>query len=179
VTEQTQTNQVAGGDEDEWDDAKSAFPGMEDLDNRLVAIYARKAGERKNPEGKLYPFIETVTVVLDNGLDGNAFTETVPAVEGEPIRLDDFQHSTTGLVARLRHRVEGKSAAGTALRIRPMLGRINSQPSQRNKKVLAYSIAEPTDRDKEIAGSFREYLRTVSAELKAKDAKAEDVEAFD
>lgn len=183
---QQETNQRAVTEEDEeWmDGASSAFPKAENLapavppnygPGRLLAIWAVSKGERKNDEGKLYPFVETVTLVLDNGPDGSQTDELVgPA----PVKLEGFQHSTTGLVSRLLKRVDGTSAKGVKLRYRPMVGRLNTQASSRNKNVPAFSISEPTADDMVVARKYKDMILAINAELEAKDKSAEDDEAF-
>lgn len=161
--------------EEFYDDATSGFPAIEDLDGRLVAIWALDKGEAvSTTNNKKYPFIETVTFVLDDGVDGDKISELVP----EAPRELEFRHSTTGLVARLRGRV-GRVDADNKPVFKPMLGRINSQPSRANKKVLAYSIAEPTDYDRAVANDHETAIRAISARLTKEAAKSEDTEAFD
>lgn len=185
-TAQRETNQRAVTEEDEeWmDGASSAFPKVENLapsvppnygPGRLVAIWALKNGTRKGDNGT-YPFVETVTLVLDNGPDGSQVDELVgPA----PVKLDAFQHSTTGLVARLTKRVDGVNARGVKLRYRPMIGRLNTQASKANKNVAAFSIAEPTAADMEVARGYKDMITGINKALEAADATAEDTEAFD
>ena len=144
-------------DNDLFDGAKNEFASMEDLDGRLVAIWVTGKGTRESKtSGKQYEYCETVTLVLDNGLDGTKVTDLVPAA---PHTLDGFQHSTGGLVARLRTRV------GTP---KPLVGRINSQPSKVNKQVRAYGISEPTEGDVAIVQANRALIVKVRDELQAK-----------
>lgn len=172
--------------EDEfYDDATSAFPSIEHLApsvppnfgaGRLVAIWAKENGTAKSStNNKDYGFTETITLVLDDGPDGDQVNELVPAA---PQRLD-LRHSTTGLYSRLRLRAEGVNAKGVPLRFRPMIGRINTQASRNNKNVPAYSIAEPTDADREIVMKFKDDIVAINKELEAKAAKSEDDAAFE
>ncbi len=173
-------------DDAEWMDGASAtFPKAENLapsippkfgPGRLVAIWAQKNGARKNDSGKEYPYVETLTLVLDDGPDG---TQTDDLVGPAPVQLREFQHSTSGLVARLAKRVEGVNAKGVKLRYRPMIGRMNTQPSKQNKNVAAFSIAEPTATAMEIARNHKALILSINAELEAADQKAADAEAFD
>lgn len=175
-----ETTPAVTAEDEEWmDGAKAAFPSVENLApsvppaygaGRLVAIYARENGVGKGDNGP-YPYVETITLVLDNGPDGTQFDDLTPEVKGEPVRLE-LRHSTTGLVSRLKPRV-GKPSGN-----RPMVGRINTQASSRNKNVPAYSIAEPTAADMEVARRHKEYIKTVNAELDAAQAKSEDENAF-
>jgi hypothetical protein len=184
---QQETNQRAiSEDDEEWmDGASSAFPKAENLapavppnygPGRLLAIWALSTGERKNDEGKLYPFVETVTLVLDDGPDGSQTDELVgPA----PVKLEGFQHSTTGLVSRLLKRVEGTNAKGVRLKYRPMVGRLNTQASSRNKNVPAFSIAEPTAADMDIVRKHKDMILSINKGLEAADKASEDSEAFE
>lgn len=169
----TQEQNATGTEDEFYDDAQSAFPSIEDLDGRLVAIWADSSGTRKGDSGT-YTFVETDTMVLDDGVDGTVGTDIVPFTggkDGEPILLEGFQHSTTGLVSRLKGRIGRKTT--------PMLGRINSQPSKVNKRVLAYSIAEPTEYDKDVARALRQAIIVHTATRVERAQKADDTAAFE
>lgn len=180
-----ETATAVENDDDEWmDGASSTFPKVDDLapsippnygPGRLVAIWAQKNGTRKNDQGKEYPYVETLTLVLDDGPNGDQTSELVgPA----PVQLEGFQHSTSGLVARLSKRVEGVNAKGIKLRYRPMIGRMNTQASKVNKNVAAFSIAEPTEEDMVIARKYKDMITGINKSLQEADEKAEDAEAF-
>jgi len=127
--------------EDEFDDAKSAYITMDDLDGRLALIWP--TGIRENmpgANGKPYDAVEAQYVILDGDT-----AELIPAI---PCKVDDGLFSAGAVVNKLKPRVKAKNP-------RPLLGRFDSRPSQQNKKVLAYGIAEPTDEDKAVA---RQYL---------------------
>lgn len=183
---QQETNQQAISEEDEeWmDGASSAFPKVENLapsippnygPGRLVAIWALKNGTRKGDNG-IYPFVEGVTLVLDNGPDGSQTDDLVGAA---PVKLEGFQHSTTGLVARLAKRVDGVNAKGIKLRYRPMIGRLNTQASSRNKNVPAFSISEPTVEDMAVAREYKDMILSINKGLEDAEKAAEDTEAFE
>ena len=133
---------------DLFDGASSTFPSKKDLDGRLIAIWATGQGSRQGTNGKPYPYVETDTMVLDGEV-----TELITEV---PSVLPAFQHSTTGLVARLKGRIGNP---------KPMIGRMNSQPSRVNRDVLAYSIAEPTAADMDIIRKHEALIRAKSAEM--------------
>jgi hypothetical protein len=181
----TESTAPITAEDEEWMDGASAeFPKAENLaptvppnfgPGRLVAIWAQSAGSRKNDKGKDYPFVQTLTLVLDNGPDGDQTDEVIGSA---PVRLDDFQHSTTGLVARLQKRVTGVNAKGVALKYRPMIGRMNTQASSQNKNVAAFSISEPTPADMMVARKYKDMIMAINAELEAKDTQAEDEAAF-
>lgn len=160
--------------DDFYDGAQSAFPSIEDLDGRLVAIWADSTDTRKGDSG-MYPFVETDTMVLDDGEAGGVFTELVPSVyDGEdvvPLILEGFQHSTTGLVSRLKPRIGRK--------VTPLIGRVNSQPSKVNKRVLAYSIATPDENDMATARSLRSVIVAHTEARRAAKQKSEDTAAFE
>lgn len=180
-------------DQDEfYDDATEAFPSVDDLAplasaknpdtiGRLVAIWAVKNGEAKGDNGT-YPYTESITLVLDDGPDGDQATELVgPA----PVRLE-LRHSTTGICSRLKPRVAGKGKAtdahpeGVPLRFRPMLGRVNTKASTKYKKGSpAVSIAAPSDADREIINRHKDLIIAINRELEADAAKNEDQAAFD
>lgn len=174
---------VTAEDEEWMDGAKTAFPSIENLapsvppafgDGRLVAIWARENGVAKGDRGP-YPYVESITLVLDNGPDGTQVDELIPQA---PYRLD-LRHSTTGLVSRLKPRVDGNHPkTGVPLRTRPMIGRVNTQASRTNKNVAAFSIADPTPADMIIAREHKDLITSINAELTAADNKSEDENAF-
>jgi hypothetical protein len=185
-------------DEDsEWMDGASAtFAKAEHLApsippnfgaGRLVAIWAQENGTRKNDKGKEYPFVSTLTLVLDEGPNGQAWltgtdgwaADASQVIPASPVRLEEFQHSTGGLVARLQKRVTGLSAKGVPLRFRPMIGRMNTQPSSQNKNVAAFSISEPTAADMTVARKYKDMITAINAELEAKESTDEDAKAFE
>lgn len=179
------TKAVTAEDEEWMDGASATFPKAENLApsvppnfgaGRLVAIWALENGTRKNDKGKEYPYVNTLTLVLDNGPDGD---QTDEVIGNAPVRLEDFQHSTGGLVARLNKRVTGVNAKGVKLKYRPMIGRMNTQPSSQNKNVAAFSISEPTAEDMAVARQYKDMITAINKELEEKDTKSEDAEAFE
>jgi len=190
------TKAVTADDEEWMDGASNAFPKAEHLApvnppnfgaGRLVAIWALDEGTRKNEKGVVYPFVNTITVVLDEGPNPAAWAAGSEGWDAEasnligeaPVRLDDFQHSTGGLVARLRKRLTGKNAKGLPLKFRPMVGRMNTQASKSNNKVAAFSISEPTAEDMVVARTHKDMITAINKELESAVTKAEDTEAFD
>jgi len=193
------TKAITSEDEEWMDGASATFAKAEHLapslppnfgDGRLVAIWAQENGTRKstNPGGKDYPFVSTVTLVLDEGTNGQDWltgangwdAEASTVIPAAPVRLDDFQHSTGGLVARLSKRVTGVNVkTGTPLKYRPMIGRMNTRASAQNKNVPAFSISEPTAADMVIARKYADMIKGINAELEAKDKKTEDQAAFE
>lgn len=173
--------------EDEfYDEATEAFPSIEDLVplansknpdtvGRLVAIWAIENGSSKGENGT-YPWTNTVTLVLDDGPDGDQSTDLVgPA----PQKLN-LRHSTTGIQSRLAPRVEGTNKAGVPLRFRPMIGRVNTKASTRYKKGSpAVSISAPTEADQAIILAHKDLIISINKELENKANKAEDEAAFE
>jgi hypothetical protein len=179
VTDSTSTN------EDEfYDDASSEFPSPEDLCptdpkgpvvGRLVAIWAVENGSAKGENGP-YPYTESITLVLDDGPNGDLATALIGKA---PQRLD-LRHSTTGIQSRLRGRVEGVNAKGVPMKYRPMIGRVNTRPSTKYKKGSpAFSIAEPTPEDRAVIDAHKAEIIAINRELEAKDKEAENAAAFD
>jgi hypothetical protein len=161
-----------------YDDATDGFVKVEHLapslppnfgEGRLLAIWATGRGTRTNKEGKVYPYVETITVTLDDGPEGlDAPGWEADAAELAPEgwnRFDKFQHSTGSLVARLDKRLTGRDKNDVPLRFRPYIGRLNTQPSRNNKNVAAYSISSPTEADRETIRAFGDKLRAINVEL--------------
>jgi len=140
---------MATEDNDPFDSATSEYLTMDDLATggpghktdapvgRLLIIWAQ--GMRTDLPGTngTYDAVEARYVVLDG--DTTEKIDTIPCV------VTDGLFSAGQFVSKLKHRVGGK----------PLLGRVDSRPSTRNKKVLAYGFADPTETDKKLA---REYL---------------------
>lgn len=176
MTDQTSTTPA----EDEFfDSATSEFAAKEDLKDRLVAIWnTGKTGQRKSEAtGKPYEYVETVTLVLDDGPNGwqakrpEGDPNLVASVaEHGPARLDGFQWSATGVYTRtVKRPVGGK----------PMIGRINSKPNKTKGMSPPWSIAEMTEEDKVTAREHRDLLISITEELAKAAQKSEDDAAFE
>lgn len=187
-----------------YDEATEEFPSVNDLvpgahnmikdtvDGRLVAIWAISNGRQQKKDGTSYPYTETLTLVMDDGLDGKQFTELIgPAPQELKLR-----YSTGGLVARLSPRVDGmipakKDEDGKEIspavpqRFRPMVGRINARPSKEVKNGSpAISISKVTgspteEADKAILAKYRSAIVEINERLEAKAQEAEDAKAFE
>lgn len=164
-----------------YDEATEEFASKDDLKDRLVAIWVTgKKGMRpaSSPTGKPYPWVETITLVLDDGPDGTAFTDLVPAA---PQRLDAFQYSQGGLVSRLEPRINKKDGDGNPI-YRPMIGRINSRKNKIKGYSDSWSISQPTEDDKVTIEAFTDVLKGITAEIKELRETAPDSDeqqAFD
>lgn len=173
------TTSTTTAEDEFFDDAAETFPGKEDLKDRLVAVWALGRGQDKNPEGKAYPYVTGVTLVLDDGPDGWSPTsikegETVPnlvpSVAEDGLQEIALRWSTGGMVARLDPRV-GKTT-------KPMIGRINVRKNKTAGRSPSWSISSPTDEDKAIARTHVEAIKAITARIE-KEAEAKvDAEAF-
>jgi hypothetical protein len=177
----TDTNTTTAGEDEFFDSATSEFPAKEDLNGRLVAIWnTGKTGTRKSEANNdTYGYVETVTLVLDDGpddwyatnikrmaIDGKGDPAVgaddclVPSVRlNGPQRLDDFQWSATGIYSRASKRKVGD---------KPMIGRINSKKNAKKGFSDAWSIAEMTEDDKVTARKYLDVFREISAEMQKK-----------
>jgi hypothetical protein len=163
-----------------FDEAKEEFPSKEDLKDRLVAIWVTgKQGERKSdiPGNKSYEWIETITLVLDDGPDGSSFTDLVPAA---PQRLDAFQLSFSGATARLKPRINLRGKDGQPS-YKPMIGRVNSRKNKVKGMSDSWSIASPTPEEAAfVTANHADRLRAITAEVKAmREGTGSDDAAFD
>jgi hypothetical protein len=157
-------------DDDLFEPAKSEFPAKEDLKDRLVAIYPTgKVGTRKSQAtNKEYGWVETTTVVLDDGPDGTSVTDLVgPA----PQVLRNFQWSAAGIFSRVEQKRTNPSVPGT-------VGRINSMKNKIKGMADAWSISTPTEDEMAIARQFGAECRAARDEIKAARAKDADEDAF-
>ena len=157
-------------DDDLFEPAKSEFPAKEDLKNRLVAIYPTgKSGTRKSAANdKAYGWVETITVVLDDGPNGDSVTDLVgPA----PQVLRNFQWSAGGIFSRVEQKMTNPSVPGT-------VGRINSRPNSKKGLADAWSISTPTEDEMAIARKFAAQCKAARDEIKAARQQLEDEAAF-
>lgn len=180
-------NTSAATEDEFYDEATEAFPSVSDLVplahsknpdtvGRLVAIWAIENGKSKGQSGKDYGYTETITLVLDDGPDGDQTTDLIgPA----PVKLP-LRHSTTGIHSRLAPRVEGTNKAGVPLRFRPMIGRVNTKASTSYKGGSpAVSISAPTEADQAIILSHKDLIIQINKEMEAKASQAENEAAFE
>jgi hypothetical protein len=187
------------GVEDEfYDEANDEFPSVNDLvvgahnkikdqvDGRLVAIWARENGVGKGQDGP-YDYTDALVLVLDDGPDGTHVTDLIGSAPQElPLRF-----STKGIQSRLAPRVDGmtpvkRDADGNVIvpsvpqKFRPMTGRVNARPNTTRKDGSPpIGIAKPTDEDKVILQKFKEQIIEINQRLEAKATQAEDAKAFE
>lgn len=171
--------------EDEfYDDTTVDFPSVKNLapgvrdgfgPGRLVAIWAISNGEAPGKRGKPYGYTETVTLALDDGPDSDRYDELVGRA---PSRVA-MRHSTGYIHTKLKDRVTGKNGDGVPLRWRPLIGRVNTQPSNDNEDVAAFGLAPKEPSDVAIIQRHKALIISINKEMEANEAKAEDKAAFE
>lgn len=173
------TTQAAEPEDEFFDEATETFPGKEDLKDRLVAVWALDRGMDKNDDGKPYPFVTSVTLVLDDGpngwsptsvKDGDTVPNLVPSV-ADGLTEIPLRWSTGGMVARLDPRVGNTT--------KPMIGRINVRKNKTSGRSPSWSISAPTEDDKATARAVASQIKAVTERLIAEANKAADAGAFD
>jgi hypothetical protein len=183
-----------------YDEATEEFPSVNDLvpladqkknptsTGRLVAIWPLENGESPKSNGTgVYPWTDSITLVLDDGPDGDQATNLI----GEAPQEVKLRHSTAGIQTRLAPRLEGMTkprrhpetkeiiAPAVPQRFRPMIGRVNTRPSTVQKGgSLAISIAKPTKEDEAIIQAHKALIIEINQRLEKKDTEAEDAKAF-
>lgn len=192
--------------EDEfYDEAAEEFPSIADLivgahsgikgelKGRLIAVWPRKNGTSPSRTGgDPYGWSDAVVLVLDDGPDGKMFTDQIgPA----PVEMDSIRFSTSGTFSRIGPRLDGFTkprrnedgeiiVAARPQKYVPLIGRLQAQPAREKGNNPPIRIVpmtgSPTEADdKAIAARYKAEIIDISAKLKAKDAEAEDAEAFE
>ena len=186
--------------EDEfYDEATDEFPSVNDLvpgahnritdqvDGRLVAIWAKENGKRKNDRGEFYDYTDAYVLVLDDGPGGDQATQLIGPAPWE----GQLRFSTSGTHSRLAPRVEGMTKArkdesgvviapAVPMKFRPLIGRINAKPSTKVKNGSpAIGISKPADEDKPIIQKYKAEIVEINKRLEAKATEAEDAAAFE
>jgi hypothetical protein len=159
-------------DDDVFESSSDEFASKFHLRDRLVMIYPTgKTGTRPGENGKAYEWVETYTVVLDDGPEGwqaqvmdmdsgSMVPNLVDSVELDGVQvLKGFQWSAGGVVARLK----GKSPAENNGVPVGLLGRIDAKAQK--GRAAAWRPNPPTEADK---------ARAVEPEIKAARLKARD-----
>jgi hypothetical protein len=128
--------------DDPFDDARSAFVKMDDLEGRLLLITATDHGTRASTlpgqVGKEYVWVETTTVVLDGEI-----TELIDEV---PTVLDGFQFSGSTVTGMLKPKIRTG---------RPTLGRLVKQKARQKGFSDAWALAKVEDeKDRELARTW-------------------------
>jgi hypothetical protein len=169
-----------------FDDAQATFANKLDLKDRLVLVWVTgKHGTEKGANGP-YEWYETFTLVLDDGPNwtGQVYDAEkevmrpvlVPSVAGEgPQLLERFRYSFGGMVARLALRVTGDKPKS----FKPMLGRLNSRPNAVKGMAPSWSVAEPTEDDRQIAIKHADLIRQTSEKVRTLVNGGTDEDAFE
>jgi len=187
VTDTVNGTTPADDDDDGlFDAASDTFPSKFDMRDRLVAVYPTGlTGERKSEQtGKPYTWVETTTVVLDDGPEGwqemvrddhgNLQPNLIPSVkEHGPQVLLNHQWTAGGVVARLLPRLPGPDG-----RPGSQVGRINSRPNKTKGANPSWSISKPTEEDMTTARQYADVCRQARADIVAKRVAAVDNDAF-
>jgi len=129
--------------EDEFETAKTEYVRLEDLDGRLCVFDALRMGEKTGTDGP-YPFI-TANVIVVDGPEAEIAGVKVPGV------VEGLHVIASGVIPQLEPYV-GKH--------KPFLARLDSVPSNRNRKIKVMGVKkhEVTDADKAAArGPWRAY----------------------
>jgi hypothetical protein len=169
-----------------FDDAQATFANKLDVKDRLVLVWATgKHGTRKGANGP-YAWYDTFTLVLDDGpkWTGEVYDSEkdatrpilVPSVAQEgPQLLENFQYSFGGMTSRLASRVTGDKPKN----FKPMLGRINSRPNKTKGMAASWSVAEPTQEEREIAIKHADLIREISEKVRTLANGGTDEDAFE
>jgi hypothetical protein len=122
-------------EDDDFDTPQSTFVGIEHVDGRLIVCFPQRVIQKTSKNsGDKYDVVIADVIVIDGELNEH--------ITHLPFLVEEMHISAGGPVSQLRPKV-GKG--------KPFLTRVNSQPSQYNKRVLAYGFGDPTDADKMMA----------------------------
>jgi hypothetical protein len=123
----------------------SSQAGIADLDGRALVIFPRerKQMEPRDKDSKPYEAIFCDVIVLDGALDRKAAEVGITEL---PLTLTNFMFTSWQIRENLKPRLAAAAAGGKP--VVPMLGRINSQKSQKNSGGRSYGI-EAVDARKE------------------------------
>jgi hypothetical protein len=134
-------------DEDEFDDARSGFVKQDDLEDRLLLVYAHEIGERESTlpgqSGKMYNYVVTTAHVLSGQVEG--------LIDEVPMVLEEFQFSGINVVGQLKPKIRSK---------RPLLGVLTRRPAQKRGMQDSWVFEPPTDQQKARA---RKYIAALKA----------------
>jgi len=184
------TDVNTGTNEDEfYDEAADEFPTKEDFEDRLVAIWPTgKTGTRPSEQAGQdpYPWVETITMALDDGPDGTAGTgnrsDKAPYLvgpAGTPEAVAEaFQWSATGVYSRVQPRIRKKLADGEP-DYRPVIGRINRRKNAKKGFSDSWSLGKPTEDDKPTVKAHEQAIRAMTARVAKERGEAEDAAAFE
>lgn len=184
------TDPNASTNEDEfYVEAEDEFPVKEDFEDRLVAIWPTgKTGTRPSEQAGQdpYPWVETITMALDDGPDGaslpGARSDKSPFLIGpagsDTAVAEAFQWSATGVYSRVEPRLRKKMADGTTPDYRPVIGRINRRKNAKKGFSDSWSLGKPVEADRAAVKAHEATLRKITARVAKERAEAEDAAAF-
>lgn len=111
----------------EFDDPTTEFVTIDDLDGRTICVFAKESqiAESTKPGGKPYPKVIADVIVLDGPV-----TDKIAEL---PMLVPDMHLSATAVVASVKPGVRTK---------RPIMGKVDSRPSQYNRQVKAYGLQQ-------------------------------------
>jgi hypothetical protein len=166
------------------DDSQEVFPTKDDMKDRLVLVWVTgKTGTRKSDATqKSYTWVETTTMVVDDGpnwtgtvFDPDAQTSReirIPSVaENGPTILENFQFSFGGMVSRLQQRI---GPDGKPKTFKPLFGRINSRPNKTKGMAPSWSVATPTAEEHQAYAPFAAQIREISARMEKASAVVDE-----
>jgi len=128
-------------DDGDFDSATTDYLTINDLDGRLLLVWAMEKSTESGTTGP-YTMIVSDVVVLDGEI-----TDTMRALgyQSVPFLSARMHLSNKQIAEKLSARVgNGK----------PLLTRVTSKPSKINRSVLAFWFSEPTEEDKGIARAY-------------------------
>lgn len=126
---------------DPFDQATSEYPTVDDLGvNRLVLVYPKSIGKAQGSNGE-YEYVTADVIPLDG--DTNDKIDSVgtlsPAIE---MRFQGVR-TVPALKAQLKKRKDDEAP-------RPVLARMEGQPSRQNKKNMVWGFGPFTEADREL-----------------------------
>ena len=140
----TDTN-AAGADVLDFEDPTTEFVTIEDIDGRTVAVFGKEIRRDKGKsDGKEYDKVIADVIVLDGPV-----TDKITEV---PMLIPDMHLSAGAVVGAVR---------GTVRTGKPVMGKVDSRPSQYNKKVMAYGLQKV---DAEVKNRYAPAVRQVLAQ---------------
>lgn len=172
-----------------YDDAQDDFPAKEDFENRLVAIWPTgKTGTRIGENGQEYPWVETYSMVLDNGTTtlqevaitgGGDRSDGEPYLVGEaPALAEGIQWSATGVYSRVAPRLTKRLPDGT-VDYRPVVGRINRRKNAKKGLADSWSLSKPTEEDRPKIRALESELMAMTQRVRGERQADSDKAAFD
>lgn len=200
----TQNTGTTAPEDEFYEDAQDNFPSKWDFEDRLVAVWPTgKTGTRVGENGKEYPWIETITMALDDGPDGDKGEGLTGdreefLVGPAPAHAEGIQWSAAGVYSRVRPKLgktmlaekkdehgkvvtdrSGQAVMETVVDYRPVCGRINRRKNAKKGLADSWSLGKPTEEDRVILRAMADDIKKMTAKVKQDFEKSEDQAAFD